>query len=79
MVSELEGRVTILNRDKVPVAFIGDNAHVARWANYQIQPGELAPASFSAAHGCYIDDNANIYVSDWNRIGRVTKLVRANA
>lgn len=76
LVSELEGRVTILDRDNAPVAFLGDNPQKAQWANYQLQPGEIAPAFFSAAHGCHIDQQANIYVSDWNHVGRVTKLAR---
>jgi hypothetical protein len=79
VVSELEGRVTILDRDNAPVAFLGDNPHKAQWANYQLQPNEIAPAVFSAAHGCHIDRDANIYVSDWNQIGRVTKLMRLSA
>jgi Planctomycete cytochrome C len=29
-----------------------------------------------AAHGCHINQQANIYVSDWSHTGRVTKLVR---
>jgi hypothetical protein len=77
LVSELEGRVTILDRDNTPVAFLGDNPQKAQWANYQLQPGDIAPAFFSAAHGCHIDGQANIYVSDWNHIGRVTKLTRS--
>jgi hypothetical protein len=77
LVSELEGRVTILDRDNAPVAFLGDNPQWAQWANYQLQPAEIAPAFFSAAHGCHIDQQANIYVSDWNHIGRVTKLTRS--
>ena len=76
IVSELEGRVTILDKDNAPVAFLGDNPHKAQWANYQLQPAEIAPAWFSAAHGCHIDQQANIYVSDWNQTGRVTKLLR---
>jgi hypothetical protein len=76
VVSELEGRVTILDRDNVPVAFLGDNPQKTQWANYDIQPGAINAASFSAAHGCFIDKDANIYVSDWNRTGRVTKLAR---
>jgi hypothetical protein len=79
VVSELEGRVTILDRDNSPVAFLGDNPHKAQWANYQLQPNEIAPTSFSAAHGCHIDQQANIYVSDWNQTGRVTKLIRIRA
>lgn len=76
VVSELEGRVTILDRDNAPVAFLGDNPQKEQWANYQLQPGEIAPAYFSAAHGCHIDQQATIYISDWNHTGRVTKLAR---
>lgn len=76
IVSELEGRVTILDRDNVPVAFLGDNPNKSQWANYDLDPKAIAAANFSAAHGCFIDHEANIYVSDWNRTGRVNKLVR---
>jgi len=61
------------------VAFLGDNPQKSQWANYQLQPGDIAPALFSAAHGCHIDKQASIYVSDWNQTGRVTKLARANS
>jgi len=76
VVSELEGRVTILDKENVPVAFLGDNPKRDQWANYDLDPGSIAAASFSAAHGCFIDRNGDIYVSDWNRTGRVTKLTR---
>jgi hypothetical protein len=76
VVTELEGRVTVLDKDNVPVAFLGDNPEKTQWANYELSPTEIAPAVFSAAHGCHIDREANIYVSDWNRSGRVTKLAR---
>jgi len=79
VISELEGRVTILDRENAPVAFLGDNPQKAQWANYKLRPGDIAPAFFSAAHGCYIDQQANIYVSDWNESGRVTKLARVSA
>lgn len=74
LVSELEGRAAILDRDNVPVAFLGDNPEKSQWANYDLNPADIAPAVFSAAHGCFIDKDANVYVSDWNRSGRVTKL-----
>jgi hypothetical protein len=79
VISELEGRVTILDRDNTPVAFLGDNPQKAQWANYQLKPSDIAHAFFSAAHGCFIDQQANIYVSDWNQTGRVTKLIRTQA
>jgi hypothetical protein len=74
VVSELEGRVTILDRDNVPVAFLGDNPEKAQWAKYELDPHEISAAVFSAAHGCFIDSDSNIFVSDWNQIGRITKL-----
>ncbi len=79
VVSELEGRVTILDKDGVPVAFLGDNPRKAQWANYELNPSQIGSAWFSAAHGCHIDASANIYVSDWNHVGRVTKLERVTA
>lgn len=79
VVSELEGRVTILDKNNAPVAFLGDNPRQSQWANYKVDPGLVAVANFSAAHGCYIDSNANIYVSDWNHVGRVTRLARVAA
>jgi hypothetical protein len=79
VVSELEGRVVILDRDNVPVAFLGDNPQKTQWANYDVDPGSIAPINFSAAHGCFIDSEANVYISDWNRTGRVNKLTRRRA
>ena len=76
VVSELEGRVTVLDKDNSPVAFLGDNPHKDQWANYSLLPGDIAPEWFSAAHGCYIDADANIYISDWNKSGRISKLTR---
>jgi hypothetical protein len=79
IVSELEGRVAVLDRDNVPVAFLGDNPRRAEWANYDLDPKTITPATFSAAHGCFVDREANIYISDWNHTGRVNKLGRVRA
>jgi len=76
VVSELEGRVTVLDRDNVPIAFLGDNPQTTQWANYELDPHDIKADLFSAAHGCFIDSDRNIFVSDWNRTGRVTKLAR---
>lgn len=76
VVSELEGRVTVLDRDNVPIAFLGDNPQTTQWANYELDPHNIKADLFSAAHGCFIDSDRNIFVSDWNRTGRVTKLTR---
>ena len=76
IVSELEGRAVVLDRDNVPVAFLGDNPKRSQWASYGLKPEDITPACFSAAHGCYVDRDANVYISDWNHSGRVMKLER---
>jgi hypothetical protein len=76
VVSELEGRVVVLDKNNAPVAFLGDNPHKEQWAKYDVAPSAIAPATFSAAHGCFIDRKGDVYVSDWNQTGRVTKLTR---
>jgi hypothetical protein len=76
LVSELEGRVTILDRDNVPIAFLGDNPEKTQWAKYELDPRDIYAGVFSAAHGCFMDSGVNIFVSDWNQTGRVTKLAR---
>jgi hypothetical protein len=79
VISELEGRVTILDKDNAPVAFLGDNPQKTQWANYALLPSDIPTAVFSAAHGCFIDRKGDIYVSDWNRTGRITKLVKSSS
>jgi hypothetical protein len=77
VVSELEGRVTVLDGDNVPIAFLGDkSARAAVDDIYELDPRDIKADVFSAAHGCFIDSDANIFVSDWNHTGRVTKLAK---
>jgi hypothetical protein len=76
IVSELQGRVTVLDKNNVPVAFLGDNPDKSQWAGYKLDPHDISATVFSAAHGCYIDNGGNIYVSDWNKTGRISKLQR---
>jgi len=73
-VAELQGRVTILDKDGTPVAFVGDNPDESQWANFKVAPEDMKPALFTAPHGCSFDADFNLYVQDWNRTGRLTKL-----
>ena len=71
--------MTILDRDNTPVAFLGDNPQKAQWANYQLLPEILRPQSSARRMAAISIREANIYVSDWNQTGRVTKLARIDA
>lgn len=73
-VAELESRVTILDKNGTPVAFLGDNPDKGQWANFGVPKDKLQLGIFTAPHGLTFDKTGNLYVQDWNQTGRVTKL-----
>ncbi|MGA0845382.1 MAG: hypothetical protein ACO3RV_02490, partial [Luteolibacter sp.] len=73
-VAELEARVTILDKQGTPVAFLGDNPDRRQWANFQVAPADQHLGVFTAPHGLGFAPNGDLYVQDWNASGRVTKL-----
>ena len=75
-VAELEARVTLLDKEGNPVAFLGDNPVQGQWANFGVPPVEWKDGIFTAPHGLCFDQKGNIYVQDWNSTGRVTKLLK---
>jgi len=75
-VAELKARVTILDKTGTPVAFLGDNPNQAQWANFGVSPQDQQLGIFTAPHGLSFDKAGNLYVQDWNKTGRVTKLTK---
>ena len=75
-VAELEARVTLLDKTGTPIAFLGDNPNKAQWAEFPTSPEAMRLGIFTAPHGLSFDKAGNLYVEDWNRTGRVTKLTK---
>lgn len=75
-IAELEARVTVLDKNGAAVAFLGDNANKAQWANFGVPPNDQKLGIFTAPHGLSFDKAGNLYVQDWNKTGRVTKLTK---
>jgi DNA-binding beta-propeller fold protein YncE len=75
-VAELEARVTILDKSGTPVSFLGDNPNKGQWAKFPIPPNEMSLGIFTAPHGISYDKSGNLYVQDWNKTGRITKLTK---
>ena len=73
-VAELAGRVTILDGDNAPVAFLGDNPNEKQRANFNVPPDQWKVGIFTAPHGVSYDKDQNLYVMDWNASGRVSRL-----
>ena len=77
LVPELFARVTILNSNDQPVAYLGSNEPVVKkegWPNHE--PSLIEAGKFNSPHGAVADDEGNIYVVEWIVGGRITKLVR---
>jgi hypothetical protein len=75
-VAELEGRVTILDENFMPVAHLGDNTRREQWANNGVRPEDWIDGVFTAPHACCFDAAGDLYVMDWNAMGRISKLLR---
>ncbi len=76
-VAELAGRVTILDEQNHSIAFLGDNPNQSQWAKNPVPASEWQEGVFTAPHGCCYDASGNLYVMDWNRTGRISRLNRA--
>ena len=76
VVPELQGRVTIYDRNYQVIAQLGDNPDQTQWAAYDLKPELWHDGIFIAPHGAAWDSQGNLYVEDWNRVGRVSKLER---
>lgn len=73
-VAELEARVTILDKNGAPIAFLGDNPNRKQWANFGVATKDQRLGIFTAPHGVGFAANGDLYVQDWNVSGRITKL-----
>lgn len=76
-VAELEGRVVIVDKAGKVVSTLGDNPDKAQWAKFNIAPELWQDGIFIAPHGLSFDREGNLFVQDWNFVGRFTKLKKA--
>ena len=73
-VAELEGRVIITDATGAIVATLGDNPDREQWAKFKLAPELWREGIFAAPHGVAFDAAGNLFVQDWNYLGRLTKL-----
>jgi hypothetical protein len=75
-VAELEARVSILDENNRIIAVVGDNENKKQWANFNVPVSDWKPGIFNAPHGVSFDKDANLYVEDWNKSGRISKFTK---
>ena len=76
VVPDLAGRVTILAPDGETVCQLGDNPDPELRANHGVPVEQWRDGRFTAPHSATWDAAGNLFVMDWNRWGRVSKLER---
>jgi len=76
VVPDLAGRVTILGPDDELVAQLGDQPDESKRARNDVPKAEWKDGVFLSPHGAHWDREGNLYVMDWNFLGRVNKLRR---
>lgn len=75
VVPDLQGRVTLLDRQNAIVAHLGDSGDTSGKYPLRTQPREqFIPGQFICPHGACFDHAGNIFVVEWVEVGRVTKL-----
>jgi hypothetical protein len=75
-VAELDGRVTILDKQGKVIATLGQNDHADQTKTNKAPPTIWQEGMFYAPHGITYDKNGNLWVTEFNQFGRVTFLTR---
>jgi hypothetical protein len=75
LVPELQGRVTILDKEGNIVAQVGDNPNEKHRANNPLPPDQWVEGIFNSPHGASFDKDLNIVVAEWSKFGRVSKFL----
>jgi DNA-binding beta-propeller fold protein YncE len=73
VVPELQGRVTVLDREGKIVAQVGDNPNEKHRANNPLPPDQWVEGIFNSPHGASLDKDLNIVVTEWSTFGRLSK------
>jgi len=76
VVAELAGRVSLFDGEGELIARLGDNPDPNLRANNGVPRERWVAGEFLAPHCVHFDAEGNVYVMDWNALGRISKLRR---
>ena len=75
-VTELKGGVVLLDQNFKFIVRLGENPKPEFRANFNVEIKDWKAGYFTAPHSCVFDQEGSLYVSDWNKYGRIQKFVR---
>ncbi len=70
---ELQGRVTVLDKDGSIVAQLGDNPIAGQRANFGLPQDQWKDGICNSPHGASLDKNGNVIVAEWTAFGHLHK------
>jgi len=73
---ELQGRVTVLDKQGRIAAQIGDNPNEKQRANFGLPPDQWKEGICNSPHGASIDKDGNLIVTEWSQFGRLHRFLR---
>ena len=73
---ELQGRVTVLDKDGAIVAQVGDNPNGGQRANFGLPPDQWKDGISNSPHGGSIDKDGNLLIAEWTKFGHLHKFKR---
>jgi DNA-binding beta-propeller fold protein YncE len=73
---ELQGRVTVLDKDGNIVGRVGDNPDPKQRANYGLPPDQWKDGICNSPHGAAIDKDGDLIVTEWSKFGHLHKFTR---
>ncbi len=74
---ELQGRVTVLDKNGNIAAQVGDNPNEKQRANFALEADQWKDGICNSPHGASIDKDGNLIVSEWSKFGHLHKFIRA--
>jgi len=76
VIADLAGRITVLDRKLAVLGQLGDNPDPAKRAQNGVPREQWKDGEFLSPHCAHFAANGDVYVLDWNSLGRITKLKR---
>lgn len=72
-IAEIEGRVSLLDKQGRTVATLGANDVKGQTATNKVKPADWRPGILTAPHGLDFDSHGNLFVTEYNVYGRVVR------
>lgn len=74
VVADLAGRISFLDKADKVIGHIGDNSNASLRATNGVKRELWKDGEFISPHSVCVDSKGDIYVMDWNFLGRISKL-----